>query len=143
LNKEDEVPDAIEEAKFFLKTISSLPKSDLPLVLDIESMNPKVDLDPKEVLAYINAFFGHLAINGHEYALYSYTPFLDGNLPLDHNLSDVKLWIAQYNNKPYPRMPRGWTKYWIWQYSGDTGGGRVTGIPNVVDLNKSETTIFA
>ncbi len=131
LNSANEVTDATAEANYFLSVIKTLPKSDLPLILDIE-LN-EIKLKPADVLIYINTFFNVLKTAGYTYALYSYTPFLNENLPANHNLGNISLWIAAYTKLAYPVLPNGWSKYWIWQYSSD---GVITGITTKVDLNK-------
>lgn len=138
LNQEDEKRDAIEEATFFLKTIADFPQNDLPLVLDIESTNPKTNLDQQEVLNYILAFFDTLKAAGKEFALYSYTPFLDQHLPKNHGLGEIPLWVAQYTNRAAPKLPNGWNKWWLWQYLGSAPGfvGRCQGVPTACDLNR-------
>lgn len=143
LNREDEAADAKEEAKFFLDSISTLPKNDLPLALDIESMG-KVQLDDGEVLAYIKAFFEVLDQAGKKYVLYSYTPFLNEHLPPNHDLGHIPLWIAAYTNRPTPKLPVGWDKFWLWQYLASAPGfiGRCAGISTACDLNKSTGNIF-
>lgn len=139
LNKEDEMLDAKSEAEWFISVIRQAPISDLPLILDIEDDNPKVDLDGLEVLNYIKTFFNTLAANGYSnYALYSYTPFLVSRLPSNHDLSNIRLWIAAYTNKPTPVIPKQWKEYWIWQYSAK---GKVNGISTNVDLNKTSKVL--
>lgn len=130
LNSANVVPDARDEVKDFLSRIRSLPKNDLPLALDIETNNLK--LPQQKVLDYIKTFFSELAYAGYtDKALYSFQWFLDSNLPKNHGLGDVKLWLACYR-KNYT-MPRGWIgKPWMWQFSST---GRVPGVPTNVDLN--------
>jgi lysozyme len=135
LNSKDEVNDAKKEALWFTSVIKNYPIPDLPLVLDLEDDNPKVQLDDGEVLNWVRTFFDTLYHNGYpNYVLYSYTPFLDTHLPLNHDLGDIKLWIAQYTSKPTPRLPKGWDKYWVWQYSAK---GSITGIRSDTDLNRT------
>lgn len=139
LNNYSVAPDAKAEAEWFLKVISGMPKPDLPLILDIEAEDPKIQLSDEAVLLWINTFFLTLKNNGYaNYALYSYTPFLDTHLPVNHNLGSVPLWIAAYTNLQSPRLPRGWKDYWIWQYSSK---GSVKGIKTNVDLNKTSQPI--
>lgn len=135
LNSKDEVADAKKEAEWFISVVQKNPIPDLPLILDLEDDNPKIHLDRQEVLAWVKTFFTVLYHNGYpNYALYSYTAFLDAHLPANHSLGNVKLWIAQYTNKPNPRLPIGWSKYWVWQYS---DSGHVDGIKGNVDVNKT------
>lgn len=131
LNDINEEYDAKKEANFFLDTISKLPKNDLPLVLDLEEN--KIKLSPEEVYMFIKTFFKTLEERGFkDYVLYSYTPFLNANLPQKHDLNIIKLWLASYTKEPV--LPRTWTRYWLWQYSDK---GKIKGINGNVDLNKS------
>jgi lysozyme len=127
LNSKNVEADAKAEAEYFLATIKDLPKADLPLVLDIET--DKIGLSNTEVLLYINTFFKALGTN--DYMLYSYTPFLNINLPKNHGLGNIPLWIAAYTRSL--KLPNGWTKCWAWQY---TQKGKINGIKGNVDLNK-------
>lgn len=135
LNDKNITTDARQEAIHFRDTIKTLPAPDLPLVLDIEHEDPKVQLSDQEVIEWIRTFFGTLIFNGYKnLVLYSYTPFLNEHLPLGHDLGKYPLWIAAYVNKPEPKLPSGWKEYWLWQY---TDKGSVKGIAGYVDMNKS------
>lgn len=138
LNTLDVVQDARNEARFFIDTIRTLPAPKLPLALDIEENKANV---PKEkVLIWINTFFETLSTAGYtDYILYSYTSFLDSNLPKNHGLGSIRLWIAAYVNLAKPKLPKGWDKYYIWQYSAK---GKVKGIERDCDINKSLNPIF-
>ncbi len=138
LNTLNDIPDAKAEADYFISIIKTAPKFDLPLILDIETN--KVGLDKAHVLEWINTFFNELKAAGYnDYALYSYTPFLDGNLPSNHSLGSIKLWLAAYTTAPAPKLPLGWNQYWIWQSSDK---GNVFGIKGNVDTNKTTSPIF-
>jgi GH25 family lysozyme M1 (1,4-beta-N-acetylmuramidase) len=127
LNKTDVISDSKSEAEYFLTLIKNLPQSDLPLILDLERNDAKVP--PASVLKYINNFFA--CLGSHKYALYSYTPFLNANLPANHGLGKIPLWIAAYT--PTLKLPRGWDKQWLWQYDNK---GKIAGINANVDVNK-------
>lgn len=138
LNTMDVVQDAKAEAQFFMDTIRPLPLPNLPLVLDIEENKANVPKD--KVLLWIKTFFEKLSTSGYsDYVLYSYASFLDSNLPKDHGLGNVRLWIAAYVNLAKPKLPRGWDKYHIWQYSAK---GKVKGVPTDCDINKTLINIF-
>jgi len=129
LNKQDVVSDAISEATYFMQLVHPY-KATLPYALDIES-NP-AKLPPDKVLLYIKTFFDTLKKAGIEdYCLYSYTPFLNANLPANHDLGPVKLWLASYTPKYV--LPRGWQTAWLWQY---TQAGFINGIKGNVDISK-------
>lgn len=133
LNTENIEADSKAEAGFFSSIIKKLPAADLPLVLDIESN--KANLKPELVRNWIMGFFAELEYLGHlDYVLYSYTPFLNANLPKNHGLGWLRLWIAAYVNKPQPVLPAGWKNYWLWQYSAK---GSIAGIKGDVDMNKT------
>lgn len=137
LNSSNVEQDAKDEAKAFVKAVATLPDTVLPLALDIEEN--KAHLGRADVVKWIETFFNELATYGHkDVILYSYTPFLNDNLPVSHNLGGIKLWIAHYTNKPEPTLPYGWSHYHIWQYSAK---GKVTGIVGDVDLNRTEGDI--
>lgn len=138
LNKTDNIADAKSEADYFMSVIKKAPAADLPLILDIETN--KVMLGKAQVQDWIKTFFAEMAAGGYaNTALYSYTPFLDANLPANHSLGGIKLWIAAYVNLAKPKLPNGWSNYWIWQYSSK---GAITGIKGNVDLNKTINPIY-
>lgn len=137
LNSHDEIIDARSEARFFLSVINKLPKNDFPLALDIEEN--KTQLDKMEVLNWINAFFDEMKRGGHENLfLYSYSPFLMSNLPINHNIKN-NLWLAGYVKESKLRIPAGWLNYEIWQY---TAMGKVKGITGNVDMNITNQPIY-
>ena len=132
LNTHDVSTDAKAEATFFVNTIKKAPKATLPLVLDIEVDDKLIKLTSAEVFNYIKTFFYTLEqYSYHDYAIYSYTSYLDSRLPKNHGLGNIKLWIAAYT--PKLRLPQGWSKQWLWQY---TDSGTIQGISSKVDLSK-------
>lgn len=133
LNSENAIQDAKDEAAAFIKALKTLPNFTMPPALDIEEN--KAHLPKEHVRQWINSFLAELAVSGfQDYLLYSYTPFLNENLPADHGFGTVKLWIAHYTGNPKPSLPHGWTHYHIWQYSAK---GRLAGIKGDVDLNRT------
>ena len=136
-NMKDVVADARQEAAHFISRVKSVGKPDLPMVLDVETNKP-LTLTRKEVLLFITTFVQELVAAGYDFALYSSPGFLNSYLPEDHNLGSWKLWLAHYTNKPEPRLPFGWKKYWIWQY---TDKGQVKGVATLCDMNRSEVAI--
>lgn len=142
LNTTNVIQDAKAEAQHFLATVATLPKPHLPLVLDIEDDKGvhQYGLSKNDVLAWIHSFVDTLKAAGNDdYALYSYTPFLNSNLPAQHNLGSIRLWIAQYRNAPKPTLPAGWSDFWIWQYSDK---GRINGLTSNVDMNISKSDLY-
>jgi GH25 family lysozyme M1 (1,4-beta-N-acetylmuramidase) len=133
INTQDVESDAKAEARYFVSIIEQRSIPDLPLALDIEEN--KSNLSKEKVLLWIQTFFSELEnIHRKDYILYSYTSFLNDNLPKIHNLGNIRLWIAAYVNKPEPVLPNGWRQYYMWQYSAK---GHVKGIVGDVDINKT------
>lgn len=131
LNTSDVINDATNEANFFNEVMKKFPQYDLPPVLDLETN--KAELGRDQIALWIVTFFTRLKALGHnDYVLYSYTPFLESNLPLGHKFGGIKLWLAQYSNTEYPRVPRGWVKEWLWQ---KTSKATINGILTNVDLS--------
>lgn len=129
LNNTDVANDAREEAKYFLTVTKNLTV-EYPFVLDIERNDSKTPKD--KVLLWVKTFFNELEVEGvKDYCLYSYTSFLNENLPANHGLGNVPLWIAAYSDNY--KVPNGWIKPWLWQYSQK---GQIIGITGNVDLNK-------
>lgn len=142
LNTKNIVQDAKAEAEYFLSVIRIMPAPKLPLVLDLEDEKGIVqyNLSRNDVLGWVNSFFDTLQQAGYnDYALYSYTAFLNGNLPLKHHLGGVRLWIAQYTLRPEPIIPIAWNDWWVWQKSDK---GRINGITGNVDLNVSRNSLY-
>lgn len=130
LNDQDVGRDARAEADCFHKALQKAYGYSMPPVLDIETN--KSCLSPFQVEAWITAFVERMKVLGYQdVVLYSYTPFLDSNLPRAHKLGGMKLWVAAYTKQP--KIPHGWIKYWLWQY---TCTGTVDGIVGRVDQNK-------
>lgn len=129
----DPVQDATSEADFFLSQLSNLPKATMSPVLDIES-NPG-NFNRNQVQTWIKTFLDRLKSKGYsKVVLYSFAPFLNDNLPDNHILGNVPLWLAAYVNSLLPILPKGWSTFFIWQF---VGTGRVNGISGDVDINKS------
>lgn len=132
LNNVDVVADATAEANYFLKSLKTLPENDMPPVLDIETN--KSDLTDEKVHQWIKTFVNLVP----KCVLYSYTPFLNEHLPIEHSLGTLPLWIARYTTELTPKLPVGWKDYWMWQYSNQ---GKISGINGNVDLNKMKTSL--
>lgn len=132
LNNTDVVKDATMEAASFMAVLTKVPAPTLPLVLDLEKNVLQIPKD--KTLVWIHTFFQALQQAGHtDYVLYSYAPFLNLCLPANHDLGKIRLWLAGYVSPSKLRIPKGWSNYWLWQYSEK---GRVKGITGSVDLNR-------
>lgn len=131
-----EVGDAEKEATYFYEITSKLP-TPVRRWIDLEDWNSKgldTTLNKEQLLKWIHDFNDTIVkLSGKEIGIYSYTPYLDSHLPANHDLGKFRLWLAQYNDKPKPVLPKGWNQYYLWQY---TCTGTVPGIQGNVDINK-------
>lgn len=140
-NRIDPAGDAKNEAQAFLAAFKTLPGANLPPVLDIESNIS--GLTPAQVLQWVQSFFATLKDGGiSNYMIYSYTPFLNANLPANHGLGNIPLWIAAYVNEPAPVLPQGWNTYEIWQYSAQGQFKGKDGKNVTVDLNRAKDSFI-
>jgi len=129
LNSTNIISDSTAEAMAFYEATKGI-KTGLPFVLDIEKN--VLNLKPELVLQWIENFIKVMAEKGiNDVVIYSYSPFLNANLPKGHKLGAYKLWIAAY--APAYQLPNGWNKAWLWQYSQK---GVVNGITGNVDVSK-------
>lgn len=134
-NAANPVADAQSEAQAFLAAMAKLPAHDLPPVLDIEKNVS--NLTKQQVLDWIHSFYAELEKNGvTKYIIYSYKYFLDPNLPANHGLGNIPLWLANYSKVTAPPLPIGWSSYAIWQYRSDGQFTGKSGKPVPCDVNK-------
>jgi lysozyme len=106
------------------------------LALDLEKWEEGKDspLNKKEYLKWVAAFLDEVyTTTGKGCLLYSNKPYLESHLPASHRLGKIPLWIANYNPLTSPPLPKGWTNYFLWQF---TDVGKVRGIKGYCDLNK-------
>jgi lysozyme len=106
----------------------SLQPGDLPPVVDIEVMGQG---DTRPLVPALRQFLELLQEKvGVKPILYSGEYFANEYLSV---FGDYPLWLAQYNGKAAPQLPKGWTQWTFWQYS---QSGRVAGVPGNVDMNR-------
>ena len=130
LNDKNVLVDAKKEAEYFLAVLKTLPENDFPVALDIETND--IGLKPEEVYLWMKTFLETFELSGKRIGVYSYAPFLNKHLPKGHDLGKYPLFLAAYVNRE-PILPRGWTSYYLHQYS---DSGSVPGITGRVDLDK-------
>jgi len=127
---------AANEAGNFVTTMRKLPGAKILPVLDLEVNDNKLTRD--QMQTWVSDFIKTMSNLGvKKIRLYSYTPFLNDNLPGDHPFGSLSLWIAAYNPVA-PRIPNGWKTFDIWQY---TDSGTVDGVPGKVDMNRTGVNV--
>lgn len=128
LNKQDVVEDAGSEVYDTQATLNKLPKASLPIALDIETN--EIHLKPDQILLWVQTFRKSYP----SLVLYSGAYYLNENLPPNHDLGSLPLWVAAYTTGK-PPIPRGWSTYYLHQY---TDKGTVPGITGNVDISRKK-----
>lgn len=136
VNSTDVIADASAEVIDVIAHLKTLPSPTLAFVLDIETN--EIELTQEQIQLWINTFITGMEHHGYKVILYSGLSWLNTNLPQNHNLGNVPLWLAEYTKAANPILPRGWKDYTIWQYSSE---GHVMGIQGKVDLNHAKVLI--
>lgn len=127
------VEDVIEEARFFVATISG-KKPDCRLAMDFESFG---DLSVEEINEIGLTFMRTVEnLSGKEVIIYSNTN--DATNIFSEELTNYPLWVAQYEiEQPTPNGK--WSTWAGWQY---TDEGEIVGISGYVDRNKFTEEVF-
>jgi lysozyme len=128
---------AVEQASNFIRALESVgySASDLPPVLDIESVHTIKDLPHKELhdravnyLKLIEESLGRKAV------VYTNPRFWQDYLSDVHEIVKYPLWVAEYElGASEPSSTAGWKDYHFWQFS---QYGVVDGVEKKVDLNR-------
>jgi lysozyme len=123
--------EAVQEAQHYLDTVDGVGELDLPPVLDVEVVTDAVNMS-----AICRAWTDRVReVTGQQPIIYTYPYFADQYL--DASLSDIRLWLANYDvNQPNDRA--GWTHWTFLQY---TDKGQVPGIRGNVDMNEYEGSV--
>lgn len=130
--------DCHNQSQWFLKFLRQLPPASLFPVLDIQTN--EVNLSPALVQDWILSFFVQVNFSyGITMYINSNSPFLNANLPPNHTLGNLPLWLSQETNDPAPTLPVGWTDYTIWQYNKN---GNVNGVSANCGMNKGYSPIL-
>ena len=133
----DHEADAAKQANYFVDAIQKLPKF-THLAVDLENFNNHggdTTLSPGEYAIWLQSFLDTVEERtGEKCIIYTYADYLNRHLPDNHQFGEYPLWIANYSHTLSPALPKGWNKYWAWQYS---ESGELAGITGHVDLSKT------
>ena len=128
---------ARDEALHFISVIrkQEIPTADIIPALDVEQVmanGKEVHVAQGTLEKWIKDFCAVMADHGFpKVLLYSNPAYLNSNLPPDHGLGHMLLWVSEYASH-LTVYPKGWPSCSIWQNSGT---GHVDGIPGNVDTN--------
>ena len=120
--------EAVEEASM---TVSLIRKYNItyPVYMDVEAANGRADgLSASARTAVIRAFCETVRNSGYTAGVYANKNWLSEKMNVG-SLGNYKIWLAQY-----AATPTYGGRYEMWQYSST---GRISGIPELVDLNIS------
>lgn len=95
---------------------------------DVELEAGAPALTRNTVIEYMTKAEAKLGTIGIYTAGWCWNPIMGTNNPY----SSRKLWVAAYTAS-VPKLPNGWTKYWMWQY---TSSGRLDGYYSSLDMNR-------
>jgi lysozyme len=128
--------EARKEADYFISLINDnggFGVLDLPPVLDVEIATADTK---QQITTIVRAWIRRVNnITGRQPIIYTYPYFADQYL--DVSLSDIPLWLANYDvDQPADRA--GWTHWTFLQYSDK---GEVPGIQGNVDMDEYEGTV--
>ena len=113
--------DPTTQAKHFLSVVKP-EKGDILPVLDIEIAHGE---DPEQLRKDIAIWIDTVkAAIGRYPIIYTDRGFWDQSI--DTSFNHCPLWIAEWDNKHAPYLPKGWNKWVFWQY---TNAGTLEGIP--------------
>lgn len=134
--------DAAQEAGHFTSLFgnNALPAPRW-LAIDLEKMSTGWDtpLNKTDYLNWLIVFLNDVYnTTGIPCMIYSNKPYLDAHLPASHTLGKMHLWIANYNKVSTPPLPKGWTDYFLWQY---TAKATINGIPGPCDMSKTAVSL--
>jgi GH25 family lysozyme M1 (1,4-beta-N-acetylmuramidase)/peptidoglycan hydrolase-like protein with peptidoglycan-binding domain len=123
--------DPLAQARFFREVVGPLQKGDLPPVLDLEKVTSRT---PSETVEFALACLRHMEeLFGVRPIFYTYPGYWGTALGKTDRLKDYPLWEAHYTSGMSPLAMVPWKHWTFWQY---TNQGRVTGIPQALDVNR-------
>ncbi len=104
--------DARDEANYFVKLLYHYMLTEwIPIVLRVDEN--KIKLNSIQVRLWISTFMDELKRNNFfNIALQSNSSFLNTNLPHQHDLGNIPVWII---GEPNSQIPNGWKDVWLWQ----------------------------
>lgn len=119
--------DPEEQARFFIET-AKLEPGDLVPVVDIELIGHGTQPGLADrFLRWLEIVEDHFGVKP---IIYTTPNFWDQHLT--DTFGDYPLWIAEYGVEA-PRIPKGWTTWWLWQWQGDA---TVPGVEKTADISR-------
>lgn len=123
------------EADLYIKTREAVTRDKtIPAGIDLETgKNPAewANTPQSKLYSDLQTLIARLVAEGYTVIIYSYPAFLEQYFPDADFLVVHDLWVAWYEPGP-PKLPRPWTSWWGWQY---TGTGQLPGVTGPVDIS--------
>jgi lysozyme len=139
-NQEEE---ALAQANYMLEAVIPLQQKEKWLALDLEKFNrDELNVKPSEeskerVRRVAGIFCNRLFEVTAKMPLLYVSPGTAAKFELGKSnvLTQCPLWVAHWGPKFQPRIPKGWSNWYMWQFGGDLPEGTIPGIKAKVDLN--------
>ncbi len=109
----------VKQAQLFLQTTNKLSNTDLPPIVDVEETSIRSKITPYQLDSSLLIFLQYIKEKTNRTPIiYSDVAFANRYLVVDA-LAQYHLWLAEYNKKTVPDVPRLWKNkgYIIWQRS--------------------------
>ncbi|WP_052947619.1 GH25 family lysozyme [Aneurinibacillus tyrosinisolvens] len=136
--------EAKNQATFFVNTMKNSGLTDfgdvMP-VLDLEEPSTVGTLTGDDLAAWARTFVDTVKQQtNRQVLLYTGSWFIDLYGGFNGKLSDLPLWVADYQSSTSPTLPPkgGWTVWTVWQY---TDKGSVNGVTGTVDLDEGPASL--
>lgn len=127
------------QAQHFLRTVGPVERGDL-LALDLEVAD---GVGAAAIAAWAKAWLAEVEdATGRTPILYTGPGFWDAHVaPAGAvGFSRFPLWVAHYTTAPKPRLPKGFDRWAIWQFTSD---GRAPGVSGRCDVNRCDESTLA
>lgn len=112
---------------------SAQPDEQTLMVLDFEDNRPS-NMSAQQAVEFLHALEARLGRKGAIYSGNRLKETIGSLSPADRiYLTSHRLWLCQYG--PTPRLPIGFDKWWLWQYTGDGVGPAPHNVPGIVAGN--------
>jgi len=129
----------LPQADLFVHTVEQLLPGDLPPVLDLEAPANWSAIPTANRAALAIAWLENVQSRlGAAPIVYMSSSFATEVLANAPEMARFPLWVAQYTSAPSPDVPKPWTSWTLWQY---TGSGAAPGVTGTVDSNRFNGTI--
>jgi len=132
--------DAEEQAKLFVDTVNNVggfEEGDLPGAIDVEVTG---NVDKQVIIDGVNIWLEYVSTYTNKRPIIYSGPYFWEVTNLGSDFKHYSLWTAHYTKAgECPLIPDPWESWDFWQF---TGSGAVAGVPNIVDINVYNGSLY-